>query len=39
MTPEQHKVLVRRYIDAVWNQGDTAVIDELIVPEEEPTGD
>jgi steroid delta-isomerase-like uncharacterized protein len=30
MTPEELKALVRRYIEAVWNQHDPAVIDELI---------
>jgi steroid delta-isomerase-like uncharacterized protein len=30
MTPEQHKALVRRYIETVWNQGDPSVIDELV---------
>jgi hypothetical protein len=32
MTPEQQKALVRRYLDAVWNQGDLTIIDELITP-------
>ena len=31
MTPEQNKALVRRYVEATWNQHDTSVIDELIV--------
>jgi steroid delta-isomerase-like uncharacterized protein len=33
MTPEQHKALVRRFIDSVWNQGDLTLIDDLIVPD------
>ena len=33
MTTEQQKALVRRYLDAVWNQGDLSVIDELIAPD------
>jgi steroid delta-isomerase-like uncharacterized protein len=33
MTPEQHKALVRRYIESVWNQGDPTLIDELVAPD------
>jgi hypothetical protein len=33
MTPEQHKALVRRYIESVWNQGDPTLIDELVTPD------
>ena len=33
MTSEQHKALVRRYIESVWNQGNLTLIDELIAPD------
>lgn len=33
MTPEHKRALARRYLDAVWNQGDLTVIDELIAPD------
>jgi steroid delta-isomerase-like uncharacterized protein len=33
MANEEHKAIVRRYYDEIWNKGDVAVIDELMAPE------
>jgi steroid delta-isomerase-like uncharacterized protein len=33
MSPEENKVLVRRLIDEVWNQGNLALFDELYTPD------
>ncbi len=33
MSGEQHKALVRRFIDEFWNQGKLAVADDLLPPE------
>ncbi len=32
MATEANKAIVRRYLDAVWNGGDLALIDEAIAP-------
>ena len=32
MSAEDHKALVRRYLDEVWTQGNTGAIDEMLAP-------
>ncbi len=32
MTAEENKAIVRRYLDEVWNQGNTAAVDEFLAP-------
>ncbi len=34
MAPDEHKALVRRFVDEVWNRGNLAVADELLSPAE-----
>ena len=42
MTIEENKALVRRFVEEFWNQGNTAIADELMAPDAEihmPTGE
>ena len=32
MSPEDNKALVRRYLEAAWNQGNVGILDELMAP-------
>jgi hypothetical protein len=32
MSPEEHKAVVRRFVEAVQNEGDLSVLDELAAP-------